>query len=188
MIDGIELWAGEFGDDYTRRNQVEWRKRKPFWSDMIDKTGARSVFEVGANAGWNLSAIRELHPQTVLWGNEINESAARQAQMANLDVVNLLDFKDIHGKFELVFTAGVLIHIETEHLEEVMRSMIEKSYRFVLAVEYASAGEVQIKYRGNAGCWKRPYGKLYSDLGLTLVDHGDAGARFDSCQYWLMEK
>lgn len=187
-MSGIEVWAGEFGDEYTKRNQVAWRQRNPFWADMLTKTGARSVFEMGANAGWNLSSIREHHPHTTVCGNDINESAARQAQMAGLNVVNILDFKKIPGKFELVYTVGVLIHIEPEHLAEVMQGLIDKSYRYVLAVEYPSDEEVKIDYRGDAGCWKRPYGKLYQDMGLKLVASGGAGKGFDDCQYWLMEK
>jgi hypothetical protein len=184
---GVDVWAGEFGDEYTKRNQVEWRKRRPFWTDMMTKTGARSVFEMGANAGWNLSAIREMAPHTTVCGNDINESAARQAQMAGLNVVNILDFTKIPGKFEMVFTAGVLIHIETEHLAEVMKGLIDKSFRFILAVEYPSDEEEKIDYRG-AGCWKRPYGELYQGMGLKLVAHGGAGPGFDNCQYWLLEK
>ncbi len=53
-----ELWAGEFGDQYLARNQVDWQARIGFWQQMLDVTGARSVFELGASAGWNLSAIR----------------------------------------------------------------------------------------------------------------------------------
>ena len=55
-----DFWSGEFGEEYLKRNRVDWRKRIPFWKDVIDMTGARSVFELGCNAGWNLSAISGL--------------------------------------------------------------------------------------------------------------------------------
>lgn len=186
---GLELWAGPFGDDYLRRNQVRWRARKPFWGDIIRKTGARSFFEMGANAGWNLSAILEESPKANVWGNDINTAACDQAASAGLLVGNVLAFNEFGPKAELVFTAGVLIHIEPEHLREVMGALSEKSYRWVLAIEYAADVETQVEYRGRTDkCWKRPYGELYEALGLKLADSGSAGAGFDRCQYWLMEK
>ncbi len=56
------VWAGEFGDNYTARNRVNWMARTPFWATIMDKTGARSILEVGCNAGWNLSAIKRAAP------------------------------------------------------------------------------------------------------------------------------
>ena len=187
---GLELWAGEFGNSYTKRNQVDWRIRMPFWKMIIDLTGARSVFEMGANAGWNLSAIRRQFPDVVVVGNDINPRAAGQAQAAGLHVVNKLDFSTaIPGKYELCFTAGVLIHIEPENVIEVMQALIEKSSRYVMAVEYPAAVEEQVFYRGHSDkLWKRPYGSMYIDMGLKVVSAGDAGVGFDACHYWLMEK
>ena len=172
MSNGIELWRGEFGDEYTKRNQVDWRKRIPFWYGITHATGARSVLEVGCNAGWNLSAIKHTDgPRVRVAGTDINEAALAQAHAAGLEVYNCLDFRAVPGKFELVFTAGVLIHIEPQHVREVMASIIDKSYRWVLAVEYESEYEEAIPYRGHEDkCWKRPYHKLYMDLGLHLVD------------------
>lgn len=187
---GLELWAGEFGNDYLKRNQVDWRKRIAFWATIVHRTGARSFFEMGANAGWNLSAIKRAYPDVIVAGNDINTLACEQARMAGLNVVNQLDFNAAcPGRYELVFTAGVLIHIEPEHLDEVMRALIAKSYRWVLAIEYAADVETQVEYRGHTEkCWKRPYGALYEALGLKLVDSGDAGAGFDRCTYWLLER
>ena len=186
---GVELWSGDFGNDYTKRNQVAWRMRIPFWRRIIEQsTTARSAFEMGANAGWNLSAIQWVNRDMTLTGNDINDQAAQQARDAGLHVETRIDFPNM-PRAELVFTAGVLIHIEPEHLTEVMRALVEKSYRWVLAIEYAAGIETQVEYRGHTEkCWKRPYGGLYEDLGLKLVECGDAGPGFDRCTYWLMEK
>ena len=70
-----EFWAGEFGSDYTARNRVDWRKRIPFWREVIELTGARSVFEFGCNAGWNLSSIRRIERDVQSYGREINGGA-----------------------------------------------------------------------------------------------------------------
>ena len=185
MNEQEQAWSGEFGDAYTKRNRVDWRARIPFWKSILDKTGARSVYEFGCNAGWNLSAIQRIYPDVVLHGCDINERSARQANNAGLYGVWRDD--KVLGRAELVFTCGVLIHIPSYELERVMEMIIEGATDHVLAVEYASPVEEMIEYRGQKNLlWKRPYGELYKELGLELVEQGDAGPGFDRCSYWLL--
>ena len=44
--------------------------------------------------------------------------------------------------------------------------------------------------RGHAErLWKRPFGKLYMDLGLKLTACGEAPSpAFDRCHWWLLSK
>jgi predicted O-methyltransferase YrrM len=88
MNEQEQFWAGEFGNEYTNRNRVDWRQRIPFWKTMIEETGVRSAFEFGANAGWNLSAIQRAYPDVHVYGADINETAVWQAKAAGLDVTN----------------------------------------------------------------------------------------------------
>jgi hypothetical protein len=89
---------------------------------------------------------------------------------------------------ELVFTAGVLIHVPPAGLDAFMRAIVAASSQYVLAIEYAADVETEIEYRGQMGMlWKRPFGKLYQDLGLTLIETGEA-VGFDRCDYWLFQK
>jgi pseudaminic acid biosynthesis-associated methylase len=185
-------WAGEAGNSYTHRNRVDWRARIPFWHDIMKFTGARSVYEVGCGAGWNLSAIREASPHRVdLSGCEINPHAARQARYAGFrDTIYEASAEQgqAFGAIELVFSAGMLIHIAPDRLEKMMRLIIDTSSHYVLAIEYAADAEEMIEYRGERDkLWKRPYGKLYEAMGLTLLHTGDATG-FDRCTYWLLEK
>lgn len=187
-MNGVELWQGHFGDEYTKRNQVDWRSRVPFWSTVLYKTGARSVLEVGCNAGWNLSAIKRVEPQARVVGTDLNTMALEQASAAGLEVYQCLDFRQVPGRFDLVFTAGVLIHIEPENVREVMAEILAKSMRWVVAVEYEDVYETAVEYRGHSDkCWRRPYGKLYEDMGLKLVDK-TVPYGFDNCTAWLFEK
>lgn len=186
MSKQAEAWAGEFGNDYLKRNRVDWHKRIPFWDDIIAVTGARSVTEFGCNAGWNLSAIKYFSDVHVC-GHEINPDAIEQAFSAGLNVCN---FESL-PKAELVFTAGVLIHISPEDIDSVMDEIIAASYDYVLAVEYEShTGDVEpVEYHGNTDMlWRRDYGKMYQDKGLTLVEKFDAGEGFDNCTAWLLRK
>ena len=187
-------WQGEFGNEYLARNRVEWRKRWPFWGDIVNATNARSYFEYGCNAGWNLSAIKAAYHHARVSGVDINSQAVTRARCAGLDVqlvcpaaqVSMMD-----GPIaELTFTAGVLIHIPPDQLQSVMKALVSASYDYVLAVEYASltGAEEPVTYRGKEGMlWRRDYGKLYQDMGLTLVDTGEAEG-FDRCTYWLLRK
>lgn len=191
-MDTKKVWAGEFGDDYHRRNWVDWQKRVPFFKHILELTGARSVLEFGCGPGWNLSACKRAFTDVEVMGHEINEEAEEMARHAGLLGVRDWDYKmSTLPEAELVFTVGCLIHIPPADIEPTMKSLIDKSYKYVMAVEYEAAEETEIKYRGQMGLlWKRPYGEMYQELGLSVVETGklqqDVG--FDNCRYWLMEK
>ena len=187
MNDQEQFWSGSFGDEYTARNRVSWRERVPFWRMILNQTGARSVYEFGCNAGWNLSAIRRAFPDVHVAGCDINPTAVEQAQTADIYAT----LGGIKGRAELVFTVGVLIHLNPQSLRIEMENIVAASYDYVLAVEYASqSGEEEaIEYRGHTDrLWRRDYGKLYMALGLEPIEKGDAGKGFDNCTYWLMRK
>lgn len=193
MNDQEKFWAGEFGDQYTARNRVDWRSRIPFWSRIVHGTGIRSVYEVGCNAGWNLSAIKAAaHPFAIqVGGCDLNDEAINQAQAAGLAETYceaaIHDLQEITRR-ELVFTAGVLIHVAPEPLEATMRAIVEASCDYVLAIEYEAEAEEEVEYRGHAGkLWRRPFGKLYEAMGLKLAGSGPADG-FDRCTYWLLRK
>lgn len=191
MSDCAQFWAGEFGDAYTRRNRVDWLARIPFWSYILNKTQARSVFEFGCNAGWNLSAIQRVDALTRVYGIDANLGAILQARSAGLsDAVCCATLTPgwCASAYDLTFTAGVLIHLPADELAQAMRDLVVMSSDWVLAVEYAADTETEVEYRGHAGrLWKRPYGRLYQDMGLELVQTGEAKG-FDQCQFWLMRK
>src|SRR5258708_33114652 len=109
MNEQEQFWSGTFGDEYTKRNRVDWRARIPFWHDIMKFTGARSVYEVGCGAGWNLSAIEEASPHKVkLSGCEINSVAARQAKYASPAHIyeGSAEHGEPHAAIELGVTAG----------------------------------------------------------------------------------
>lgn len=188
-----EAWAGSWGSSYTARNRVDWCLRIPFWADVLDLTGARSVYEVGTNAGFNLTAIKYADPLAQVYGCEVNGRAYRQAKAAgfvglhNAPALEVLPFFD--EEFDLVFTAGVLIHVPPAELNPTMEAIVKASADYVLAVEYHAEREEEVLYRGQSGMlWRRPYGKLYEAMGLQLVKEWDAGSAFDRCQAWLLRR
>jgi pseudaminic acid biosynthesis-associated methylase len=188
-----QFWKGAFGDQYVGRNRVKWKARVPFWRDILEKTNARAVLEVGCNIGTNLKAMRAVDPSLCLWGCDINQTALQEAADSGLSIVDASVFdlaREFHGGgFDLVCSVGVLIHISPADIARAMRAIIGASKRYVLAVEYAAETEEEVNYRGHSErLWKRPFGQMYQDLGLKLVASGDAPAdAFDKCAFWLLE-
>lgn len=187
-----EFWAGEFGQAYTERNQVNYQDRVPFWQSAIEYCAPATALEVGCNAGWNLQAIQSVDQSIELYGVDVNATAVEEARQQGFEVqcASAASIAGLYepGSIDLVYTCGVLIHIAPEDLDSVMRAIVATSGRYVLAVEYAAEQEEEIEYRGHAGkLWKRPFGKLYEQMGLNLLSVGEAGG-FDQCVYWLLEK
>jgi pseudaminic acid biosynthesis-associated methylase len=187
------FWSGEFGHEYTKRNdKVPWSDRVPFWRRIVNLTKAQSFLDVGTNAGWNLLALQQMGSHLLLSGVDINENAVQLAQNSGLDVVQCpadgVIEKYGEGACDMVITSGVLIHVAPQDLARTMRAIADVSSRWVVAIEYDAINETEVEYRGHKGrLWKRPYGELYMELGLELVETGEAEG-FDACQYWILSK
>jgi len=183
------MWDGEFGDAYTARNRVDWEARIPFWEGVLDRTGAASAVEFGCNAGWNLRALRKIDRNLRLRGFDVNKTALEEATAAGFSVREF-DFADKIVDAvgcDISFTAGALIHIHPDRLRWAMYNVVAASTKWVLAVEYEADKEEMVPYRGyDDALWRRPFGKLYQDMGLTLVDTFPAPG-FDDCTAWLLK-
>ncbi len=187
-----QFWSGSFGDAYHQRNRVDVSARLPFWQSAIDYMHPTTALEIGCGPGWNLRAIQECDRSVECYGLEVNAAAAEEARQAGFDVQALpaLALPTVHeaGSMDLVFTAGMLIHVPPQDLEATMRAIVEASGRYVLAIEYEAEDTEMVEYRGHKDrLWKRPYGKLYQALGLKLLSQGVAGG-FDDCTYSLLER
>ena len=167
----------------------------PFWHNIIRTHGVNSVLDVGCAGGWNQRAIKVVSDAggfVRTAGVDINEGALATAREDGHDVywckAENVGWQFGNRAFDLVVTSGVLIHVAPEHLGETMRAIYDVANRFVLAIEYPAIREEHVEYRGEHGLlWKRPYGELYQDLGLTLVDQGEA-VGFDRCWFYLLRK
>lgn len=191
MTDTADFWKGDFGAAYIARNQIDYRTRMDFFREVLNLTNAGNVLEVGCNKGHNLLAIAAVSPWVEIAGCDINATATELARSvlpeAFIENIGANELDQFGIKFDLVFTAGVLIHIAPESLKAVMQSIIDASEKYVLAVEYESSAEIEVTYRGHEGkLWRRPFGRLYQDMGLKLVKEWPAGDGFDNCQAWLL--
>ena len=112
--------------------------------------------------------------------------------LAGLDVREAsifgLPFHD--AQFDLVFTAGVLIHIPLGDLPRAMHEVYRCSRRYILAIEYFAEQETEIVYRGQAGLlWKRNFLEHYRTQfpNLSLLREGYL-EDWDRTTWWLLEK
>lgn len=187
-----QFWRGSFGSEYLKRNRVQWNLRVPFWEDIINWVAPENVLEVGCNAGWNLRCVRSIRADIELKGVDVNPDAIAEASAAGFDVeeMSALDVGNRWpNEFDLTLTSGVLIHIGPDHIHQAMDSIIAASRQYVLAVEYAAKVEEEVSYRGHSErLWRRPFGEMYEDNGLVLIEQGDAGRGFDACTYYLLRK
>lgn len=199
----LAAWAGAFGNAYIERNRVtdsSTADATVAFSRMlaaIPDGGVRSILEVGANVGINLTGLRELRPETALAAVEPNPSAASVLRASSLDLRGVvradgaaLPFAT--GAFDLVFTNGVLIHVPPDRLAAVMREITRVSSTYVLCSEYFSHVPEEVPYHGEQGLlWKRDFGLAYLETcpGLEVVDYGFLWQpelpTFDDLTWWL---
>lgn len=193
------FWEGEFGTEYAKRCDFDPAMRCNFWKKILELANdAKSVCELGANIGINLKAMNMLKSGLELYGVEANKTACDK--MAQADYI-----KAIHTpiqeftpdrKFNLVFTCGVLIHINPNDLPEIYKKMYEWSDEYILINEYFNPKPVAIEYRGNTDrLFKRDFAAEFMEANkgkVKLVDYGflwnKAEPAWDNTTWFLMKR
>ena len=169
------------------------------FSEILSKTkNVDSILELGANIGLNLEALKMLKPEAKISAVEINTQAAEKLKQLNLEQVfvqSIIGFNS-EKKYDLVFTKGVLIHINPEALNQVYDCMYAVAAKYVCLVEYYNPRPTVISYRNHENkLFKRDFcGDLmerFSDL--TLIDYGfvyhrDNNFPGDDVTWFLLEK
>lgn len=196
------FWQGDFGDEYTSRSQgqILIRSNETLFSRVVAAMGAPpvSVLELGANRGLNLVALQRLLPAGRFTGLEINDKAFES--LCSLDGINAIhgsiyDFSSTEA-FDLVFTKGVLIHLNPERLPDVYRKLEAYSSKYILLAEYYNPSPVEVPYRNHHGkLFKRDFAGEMLELypSLSLVDYGfcyhrDPVAPQDDITWFLLRK
>ena len=195
------FWAGEFGDDYTDRNQgAVWvGSNAALFSKIIsDLKPIKSVIEFGANIGLNLYAIRHLVPEIELSAIEINQKAVSELErFGNIKIYHqsILEFSPDYQR-DLVLIKGILIHINPDSLPTVYDLLYRTSKRYIRIAEYYNPTPVEVMYRGHEDrLFKRDFaGEMldrYKDLRLAkygFAYHRDYHFPQDDITWFLLEK
>jgi spore coat polysaccharide biosynthesis protein SpsF len=200
-LDDQELfWSSDFGTGYLERNKGEVliAANANLFSKVFSYMDEppKSILELGANIGLNFLGISRLGNTVDYTGVEINPVA--HAELAKLPVTAVLDSLFEYNpdiQFDLVFTKGVLIHLNPSRLNHVYETLYQASKKYLLVVEYYNPTPVEIEYRGHSGkLFKRDFaGEMldkFSDLKLVSYGfcyHRDEFPQDDST-WFLMEK
>ena len=172
------------------------------WNRMlyrVDSLEINSYLDCGANIGRNIGFLKEILPlassNIIEIALEPFEECKRRYKIDNSFFGSIKNAK-FEKDFELVFTSGVLIHINPEDLIETMANMFRLSSRYILICEYFNRTPTTINYKGESDrLFKRDFGKLFMEnFDCKIIDYGflwgqefdDAG--FDDTTYWLFEK
>ena len=167
---------------------------------MIAKTsGITSVLECGRNIGRNIGLLNSVLPQEEKSIVEISQPAfsfvTTHYNIHHSFHGSILE-SNLEGKFDLVFTMGVLIHIHPDDLLANMQRVFDNSKKYVLIGEYFNTTPVMIEYlRQKDRLFMSDFGKLFlENFSAELINcgflwgHIYADAGFDDITRWLFQK
>jgi len=179
-----KFWQSNFAKNYLKRNSFS---NKQLDSSYIKKFGTsrsemnkkilrglkiENILEVGCNTGNQLSLLQSQRYKN-LYGIEVYDPAVESAkkQTKNINIIQGsafdLPFKDNY--FDLVFTSGLLIHINPKDIEKTMREIHRVSKKYIWGLEYFSDKRETIKYRGYKNrLWKADFAKVYQNFIPSL--------------------
>jgi len=125
-------------DKYTDDNEENIQNEiSNFIYFMCLGLGTRKICEAGCNVGNNLSRFPESFS---VYGMDMNEHALQKAReryskfIFKVEDIKNTSFAD--SFFDLVFTRGVLIHIHTNDLDDVLQEFLRISNRWIFNLEY----------------------------------------------------
>lgn len=191
-----QTWGSGFGDDYQTRNSITKEERLLLWHKLLENVFISSALEVGCSRGHNLYCVKEQCSCDIV-GVEINEKAIQERFVNNIVKGSAYELPFIDGQFDLVYTAGVLIHLSDTL--KAMQEIYRTSNKYILSIEYFDDKEREINYRNDVYCEARNFNKLWLEnfSNLKVVKTGKMGdfgihTRGDdfstACGYILLEK
>lgn len=195
MTKQLELWQGQFGDDYTSRNIItddNLKARETLWAELLKFMVLNSnhipekILEIGCGAGINLLAIENVYKnnggkEVKLEGLEPNKKAAFIAKHQDIRNCIIRDGNIINpelcdSQYDVVFTSGVLIHIHPDDLLKATKEIYRVSKQFIVCLEYFSPELREIKYREQEqALWSQDFGLHYlNNYPLRCIGFGFA--------------
>jgi pseudaminic acid biosynthesis-associated methylase len=195
------FWSEQYAEDYIKKNASfnaelavdAWRKMLASTSDI------KSILECGCNIGRNIDSLEKVLPAASKSIIEISKPAydfvTNRHSLAQKLNGSILE-SDLQGSFDLVYTMGVLIHINPDELLENLQKLYNYSNKYLLIGEYFNRTPVMLDYQGEKDkLFKRDFGKLViENLRVKLLDYGFLwgfifdSAGFDDITWWLFEK
>lgn len=185
--DQEKYWAEQYAINYIKKNEVfDHTLGVQAWKLMLAKieSDISSLLECGCNIGRNIEQLNRVIPKSQKSIIEISEPAynfvTQKYDLSHTFHGPLIDSNFKEQSFDLVFTMGVLIHINPDQLLDHMEKMFNYSSKYILMGEYFNRTPVSIEYQGeNDRLFKRDFGKLFIEsFDCKLVDYGFYGDTF----------
>lgn len=194
--------------NYWKNNQAYINRNKKFddklgskvWYDLLKNKKINTILECGANIGRNLKQINLAFPNKKLSFIEINKKAY-EICLSNKNISSSFNesiekCKINSNEYDLVFTSGVLIHINKKNLNKVINNITKWTKKYIIIMEYFSTNDITKKYRNKENLlFLRDYGdKFLKKKKVRLVDCGFLYSKiykkagFDDITYWVFEK
>ena len=199
-----QFWKSVYASEYIKKNSVfDQTLGVKAWRKILQNTSDVSkVLECGSNIGRNCGFLNEVLPAAEISIIEISKQAFDTLQQNNKlrikDSFNgsLLDAHFFDASYDIVFTMGVLIHINPDMLIKNMQKIYNLSRKYIIFGEYFSSNPETILYQGQSNKhFKRDFGKFFlQNFKVKTVDYGFlwgeefGAAGFDDVTYWVFEK
>jgi pseudaminic acid biosynthesis-associated methylase len=195
------FWSEQYAEDYIKKNaEFDAILGVQAWEKMLASTsGITSLLECGCNIGRNIDSLDRLLPSASKSIIEISKPAfdfvSNRHALAQKFNGSILE-SSLEGSFDLVYTMGVLIHINPDELLANLQKVYNYSNKYLLFGEYFNRTPIMLDYQGQKNrLFKRDFGKLViENFPVKLLDYGflwghiyDA-AGFDDVTWWMFEK
>ncbi len=188
----LKEWNGQFGKEYTDRNPHSIEEVNTYYLKnfgitrnelnelfLEDLDRSIKILEVGSNVGTQLLILQKMGFEN-LYGIEPSNYAVELSKSTtkNINIIKGtafdIPFKDDY--FDLVFTAGVLIHINPTDITKAMGEIYRCTKKFIWGYEYYANEYTEIVYRGQKNLlWKADFAQNYmenfSNLELVKEKH-----------------
>jgi ubiquinone/menaquinone biosynthesis C-methylase UbiE len=168
-----EFWKN-VGSKYFLIDKGRGKLTKGLITDFVKTHRVSSVLELGCNTGKNLLAISEVTQGIHLVGIDICEDAIKfgkeveqnPARLLVGSIYDLAGFKD--NSFDLVFTRGVLLHINHIKTPMVIKEMLRITKKHIFHIErHSIIPEVQSYAAGNIPhAFSHNFKEIYGNFGL----------------------
>lgn len=151
--------------------------RREKLAELIMSFNPKSILEIGCLGGYNLREIHKLDPSITLTGFDINDKALEYAKskLNNLETIHgsLYDLDQVLGDktFDIIFTAGVLIHIPCW---DINKSEVDTEYITQIATDIAKHANLGVVHaeEHHSTFYKLPHkGMRYAHNFNTLYDN-----------------
>lgn len=188
-----DLWAGEFGNEYIKRNS-NVPDRSEFWNRIMQRYKPRTVLEVGCNIGHNLRFIKAAVPKAELHGVDVNEEALAilRASLPGINAAkaSATDLPYDDGSMDMVVSVGLLIHLTKDaDLERAIEEMFRVANEYVLVAEYWAPEWTPIPYHGYVNALRKgPFDKFIKGVtgkSYWAAGHLEAKDGFDRVNFWV---